>query len=286
MGRIQHSWELFKQSWAVLRQNPSLNIFPVVSSIVSLLVTASFWAPVALYLTQNKEANNLQALHYVLIFCSYVLSYFVVTFFNAALIHCARVALSGGKPTVRDGLHAATGRIGAIFAWSLISATVGTILQFLNENAGLPGKIVAGLLGTGWNILTFFTVPVLVLEGRGPIDSVKGSWESIKRTWGQSLIGNAGLGIATGLLMLVPIPIVIASFFTQSTPVIVAAIALCIIYWVVLATVSATLSGIFKTAVYLFATTGQAPVAYSAHYVQQAFLPKPEGKVKNFYNRG
>jgi len=283
MQRFHYSWGIFKQSWNVLRENPSLNWFPVISSLVSLLVTASFWTPVVLWYMSHKDAvkqltesdqAKFQPGHYALIFGFYICTYFVVNFFNSALVYCAKEALDGRKPTVGEGLHAAASRVGSILMWSLLSATVGTVLQFVSEKAGLVGRIATGILGTAWNILTFFTIPVLIIEGKGPIDSVKGSWDVIKRAWGEALIINAGISSATGILFLVPVVPFVALCFTQNPVIIISALVVTVIYWVLLSIVSATLNGIFKTAVYAYARSGQVAPAYSAEYIQNAFLPK------------
>jgi len=42
-------------------------------------------------------------------------------------------------------------------------------------------------------------VPVLVTRDVGPIEAVKASADLLRRTWGENLIGNVGLGIVFGV---------------------------------------------------------------------------------------
>ena len=45
MGRFARSWALVKLCWRVLQQDKELVVFPIVSTIAVLIVTASFVVP-------------------------------------------------------------------------------------------------------------------------------------------------------------------------------------------------------------------------------------------------
>ncbi len=119
-------------------------------------------------------------------FVFYAASYFVVIFFNTALITCVNARLNRKEATINDGLSNATKHIGSILAWSLVSATVGIILQVLEDNVGFIGQIAVALIGGAWSLVTFFVVPILVLEDKGVVDSVKDSVSLIKKTWARA----------------------------------------------------------------------------------------------------
>ena len=101
-GKIQRSAELFKQAWGVLRGDPQLAIFPVISAASTLLVIASF----------------------------------VTIFFNAALLGAADRKFRGLPTGVVEGLHVAIGRLPQILGWAIVSAIVGTILRMIEERSG------------------------------------------------------------------------------------------------------------------------------------------------------
>lgn len=277
MGRFERSWSLAKQSWGVLRGNPSLAVFPIVSSIAILLVTASFFIPLVLAVGL-KNLEQPPAYAYGVTFVYYLVSYFVVVFFNAALIHCANEALEGRRADFGDGIHAAMRRIGPILGWSLLSATIGTILNAISERLGFVGQIIIGLLGAAWNIVTFFAVPMLVLQGVGPIDAVKGSWATIRKTWGETLIGNAGVSLAVFVMALPAIVLIVLAAFTGVVALIVAAVALSVLYWAVLAAVGSCMNGIYTTAVFSYAHTGEIPSGFDDQTIRQAFTEKPAKK--------
>lgn len=290
--RFNRSWALAKQTFGVMRSQPTLALFPVISGLATLFVSLSFLAPIAISAYQSgmfesgtKTEQQVPIWYYIVSFCYYLASYFVVVFFNVALIHCASKALRGEETSVGEGIAVAKSRLGPILGWSLIAATVGTILKAVSERVGIVGQIIVAVLGGAWNIVTFFVVPSLALEGIGPVAAIKSSFETIKKAWGETLIGNVGISYAMGFLTLLPIPMIIASFFTQTAWVIVAAIVLAVVVWLGIAILSSCLQGIYTAAVFEYARTGATPGAFTSTQMQEAFLPKPEGMVSNYMRR-
>jgi hypothetical protein len=130
---------------------------------------------------------------YGLLFAFYVASYGVCIFFNTALITCVNARFSGQDMSVGEGLSSAARHLPSIFAWALVSATAGVILHLIERRAGFPGRIVLALVGGIRSLVTFFVVPVLILEDKGVVDAVKESAALIRRTWGESIVGSCSI---------------------------------------------------------------------------------------------
>ena len=148
MGRFARSWALVKLCWGVLQQDKELVVFPIVSTIGVLIVTASFVVPG--FFTgfwQGVSDNGVGVSFWVLVVLFYLVQYLVIVFFNAALVSAAIIRLTGGDPTLGDGLRGAWSHIGAILGYAAIAATVGLALQILRERAGFAGAIIAALGG-------------------------------------------------------------------------------------------------------------------------------------------
>jgi len=274
MGRFQRSLALAKESYAVLRANPQLAWFPVVSSIVTIGLTISFMLP--LYFAAGgakglEKTDHLPPTYYCVLAAFYLCSYFVVIFFNAALVSCAHSGLRGNPITFGEGIRAALARLPAILGWTLVAATVGLILQMISERSGIIGKIVVAIVGGAWNLVTFFVVPIIVIEQGSPFAAIKKSGSMLKRTWGENIIGTGGIGLVFFLLALIPVAPIVFAFITGSVAVILIAIGISVLYWLVLATISASLTGIYRTALYLYAETGSVPSAYDSDALQSAF---------------
>ena len=89
---------------------------------------------------------------------------------------------AGDAPTIGFGLRIAVKRLPQIFGWAVVSATVGLILKMIENANDKVGAIIAALLGTGWTVLTYFVVPVLAVEGVGPVKAVKQSFDTLRQT--------------------------------------------------------------------------------------------------------
>lgn len=291
-GTLQRSWDLAKETWDVLRQDRTLVIFPILSGIASLLVFASFIIPAVLLFPWNELSQGAGSrarfevgpLHYGLTFLYYLVSYFVVVFFNAGLVACVRMRFNGHTPTVSDGLGFSCRNLGLIFKWSLLSATVGTILRVVEERADWLGRIVIGLIGLAWSIATLFAVPVLVYDQVGPIEAVKRSALAFRRTWGETVVANFGLNTVFGLLLLPSVVLLVAvgvvaagiahSSMAQAGILFGGMLGVCVLYWLALGIIQSTLQGIFLTACYHYASSGVVPSAFSPEHVMHAWRPK------------
>src|SRR5262249_6481079 len=155
----------------VLVRDKHLLAFPIVSGFLFLLVVVSFAVPLATLVDWNKVQQQVQANNnkppiwtYGVAFAFYFCTYFVIIFCNSALISCALLRFNGETPSLADGFRAAMARLPQIFAWALVSATVGVLLKVIENIHEQVGQFVASLLGAAWGIMTYFVVPVLVVE--------------------------------------------------------------------------------------------------------------------------
>ena len=274
--RLSNSWRLVKASASVLRADTELMVFPFLSAVMLVLVTASFALP--MFLTENGAGHLHGTLSYVVAFLFYLVSYFVISFCNAALVGAAMIRLRGGDPTVADGFRIALGKAGPIFGYALISATVGMVLRAVQERMGFIGKIVVGIIGMAWNVATFLAVPVLVAEDVSPVDAVKRSMSLLKKTWGEQLMGGFSIGVvgalAAFLLIVLFVPLIILAANSGSGAFIAAVIIAFVGALMLLALVNATLSGIYTAAVYRYAAEGDVSAGFEPEMVRDAFRPK------------
>src|SRR5262245_32888848 len=203
--RMSNGWAAVKSSWRVLMHDKELILFPIFSGIACLLVLASFATP---FLLQQDGLEKFKALDenpWMLLvgFLFYFCNYFVMIFFNSALVACALIRFSGGNPTVGDGFRASITRLPQIFAWALVGGTVGWLIKIIEERSDWIGQIVMSLIGAAWSIATYFVVPVLVVERKSPFEALRRSTSIVGKTWGESLVGNLSIGL---IMFFVTIP--------------------------------------------------------------------------------
>lgn len=276
---IQRSYSIFKQSLSVLRKDKEILIFPLLSGIFTIIAMVGLISGGVMtgffqrFLNSGDRglANNIVA--YAALFVWYFVSWFIVLFFNVAVVACARIRLEGGDPTTADGFRAARENLKAIVMWALISATVGLILRMIADRSKLVGQIIAKILGAAWAITTYFVVPVMIFEKRGPRESMKSSTELISRTWGESLVAAAGVGITIMLLGMGGLAFPILGVLISPTAAVVG-LGIMVVYWLVLAIVSSALTGIYRTGLYLYAKEGRPMQGFGDDFVRTAFAGK------------
>ncbi len=276
MNKLAASWELVKASFRVIKADKELMIFPLISSIGLVFVTLTFLVP-SLFAGIFEE-SSLGFISYLILFLFYMVQYTVIFFFNTALVGAATIRLQGGDPTLKDGFRIAFSRLGAILGYSAIAATVGLILRALSRKGNL-GRFISSIFGLAWNVATFLVVPVLAIEGVGPIEAIKRSVHHLRRSWGEQIIGNLGIGgfftLAFFLLILLFVPLLwLVIAYVQYTWAIITTIALMVLALMFLGLIQSTLNGIYTAAVYQYATTGKSSGFFDESLVQQAFRPE------------
>jgi len=270
---IGRSWELVKASGKILMEDKKLLVFPLISGIVTLLVVISFFLPLVLSGAVMGQAISGPA-WFVYLFLFYVVSYFVVIFFNTGLITCVSARLQGRDTTIGEGISNAIRHIGPILVWAVIAATVGIILRTIQNRSGTLGRITLAIAGGIWSLVTMFVIPVLVLEDKGVVDAMKESVALFRKTWGESVVGSISIGLIFGAIALVGLLSALAAFFTGNIAVKVLAGALFLVFIAVISVVSSAMQGIFVTALYTYAKTGNVPVAFDRGLIAGAFVPK------------
>ena len=284
IGKFKASRIIVRESWTLLSHDRELLLFPILSALTFLfslaLIASVFYFGFAngnldalKNLGEDEELSQIAT--YAVIFGYYLLVFFITNFFQAGMFLIVHARLNGGNLSLGRGIGGATQYMGKIFLWSLISATVGVILQIISDKSKPIGKIVAAVLGSAWNILTYFSLPSLIIGQTTVGGSFKESAAMIRKTWGETIIVNFGVGLFFSLIifLLIAIGVVILIFF----PVVSVAISVgsSLVVLIILITIlSSTLSSVFKLVLFEYARTGVVPQGFSPEVVQSAIRLK------------
>ena len=277
--RFSRSWGLIKASAGVLSKDKELLVFPLLSGVCTLIVAAAFLLPAfGMGALDGLREGGMSATAYLFAFLFYLVQYFVIFFFNSALVGAAMIRLEGGDPTLADGLRIASSKALPILGYAAIAATVGMILRAIQERAGFLGKLVAGFLGVAWTLASFLVVPILVTRNVGPIDAVKESAVLLKKTWGENLIGQGGVGLVFGFIFFALIIVgggaIIAAATTGNGVLIGLVVAVVIVAMLLAGLVQAALSGIYSAALYRYAVGAGDSEGFDAQLLGHAFRTK------------
>lgn len=283
MGSWGRSWAITRTSFAIIRADSEMLWFPVLATFFSILFAAALLVPTLVLdvlqgLGVAPEAVGI--MQGAAVFATYFGLSFIATFFNVCVVYTTRVRLDGGDATFFDSVKFALSRAHLIAGWSLVSATVGLILHGLESAArrsGLAGKILLtilrAVLATAWGVMTVFVVPSMVYRGLGPFAAIRDSVDTLKRTWGEGLVGYFGVGLAT-FVCLLPAFALFALGVAVVGQVPAAGLALMGLAGLVFVGVSlffGVISTIYKTVLYHWSATRVAPMGFDANDLANAF---------------
>ena len=261
---------------AVVWSDPELMVYTFLSALFSLLaIGAAISGSVGLdVITSDPDCigdecgSELVFAHMAIWFVFYMLVSVITVFWNAAIVASAYERLSSGtNPSFSYGIGQAMKCLPQILVWGLIAGTVGLFIQILEglargNDAPVPLRIVAGLasfiIGIAWWIVTFFMIPMIVLERAGVMDSMGRSTELFKRTWGEDVTSHIGTGILMTLCIFVLIGGSIPLMYLGDLGVILGIIILAVgLLFTVL--FFSTVEAVNRASLFYYAKTGQMP---------------------------
>jgi len=261
---------------AVVRADPELMVYTFLSALFSLVaIGAAVSGSVGLdVIASDPECvgdecgSELAVAHMAIWFVFYLLVSVITVFWNAAIIASAYERLSSGtNPSFSYGIGQAMKCLPQILVWGIIAGTIGLFINILeglshDENAPVPLRFVAGLasfiIGIAWWVVTFFVIPMIVLERAGVLDSMGKSTELFKRTWGEDVASHIGTGLLMTLcivlLICVSVPLMMFGDLGVALGIVILAIGLlfAVLFF-------STVEAVNRASLFYYAKTGQMP---------------------------
>jgi len=271
MSRIRRGWELTKKSWGLLRENPELLRFPLYGGVATIVCAIVVVGP-GLYLIESDQAAVGGAVAVI----GFYLLVLVGTYFSVGLAAAADMIFRGQEARVGDGLAVSRERFSQIAGWAAVSTVIGIVLNAI-ESQGTLGQIFGRVLAVGWSLITFLAVPVIAIEGTGPLRTLKRSAGLFRSRWGQQITGNIAIGGAVFLFGVLPSALLIfAGFMVWASASFVGALLLVIgvIGLAISMLISSALSNIFGVALYRYALDGEAVGGFTPAELESAVKPR------------
>lgn len=142
-------------------------------------------------ITEIFSGTMWKVLLFTIIFVLYLISNFITLFFNGAIITSVQRRIDWKDNQFIDGLKDSFQHIRRIITWSSITSTVGILLDFIQQifwRNSIVINIIARLIWGLWDILTFFSFPLMVLKNMWVQDAIKESSNLFKKTWWERAI--------------------------------------------------------------------------------------------------
>ncbi len=272
MKRIRAGWQLTKKSWRVLSDSPGLVKFPLVGGLFALLVAVIVIAP-GLYLIED----GFEVAGGIVVAVGAYLVAFITYYFAVGLAHNADRRMQGESPSFSEGMALASHRTVAVAGWAFVATVVVTIIRAIRERFGIAGAIFGGLAGAAWGVLTFLAVPVIAMEGTGPIATLKRCGHLIRSRWGEQITGTIAIGGLVFLVGILPgILLIVAGTAVWATTGVIGAflIGCGILVVIAAALVQQALATIFGVAVYHYVAEERAMGGFTTDELQGAVRRK------------
>ena len=274
--RISRGWKMTKLGIAVVRADPELMVYTLLSGILSLLaIGVAISGSIGLdVLVTDPECvgedcgSELVFGHMAIWFVFYMIVSIITVFWNAAIIASAYERLTAGtNPSFSYGIGQAMKCLPQIFIWGLIAGTVGLFIQILeglanNEDSPPPLRLVAGIasfiIGVAWWVLTFFVVPIIVLERASVLDSMGRSPELFRGTWGEDVTSHIGTGLLMTLCIFILAAVSVPLMMLGDVGLVLGLVILAVgVLFAVL--FFSTVEAVNRASLFYYAKTGQAP---------------------------
>lgn len=282
MGRIRAGWLLFKETWRFMMLDKELLWVPVLSLIANIFFFGALVAAgIFIALGSATEIPDDSPIWTGLLFVTYVVGAFILAFSQAAIAHIVYVRAHGGNATLGEGLRRAAAHALSLFIWSLITSTVGIILQLLSERSRLLGRIVVVALGAAWNVLTYFVVPAMVISNQSAFAAIPQSGRVFKDSWGEAAVSNVSASIIfMGLFILLTlsgIGLVAVALVYELVWLAIIVLAVYFAAFIFLMLISSIFGGILKTLLYIYATEQTVPASFNRELIQKMLIRKGVG---------
>lgn len=280
---FRNSWQLVKASWAVLQADKELVWFPVLSAVTLIVVMMILAVPFGIFAFVTGADIGGDGFEMIfgaaLLFVYYLIAASISTYFNVALAGAVMIRFDGGDPTMKDGFEVAGRSRGVIVRYAMVAATVGVILNIIEERFGFLGDVLSFLGGVAWNVATFLVVPIIAAGEVAAFDALKRSAALLKQTWGQQIVGNFTIGGITTLIFIAWMVVAGGLVFflgnvTESPVIVIVGIIIVVLGLIVISVVSSALEQIYRVAVFRYAELGEAPGDFDIEVLRQAFKPK------------
>jgi hypothetical protein len=277
-GRIRNGWLLFKTSVKILNGNRYLLRY-MAETWAGVIVANVIFILIGVYGFQvfTGDGARSQVALWTLIFLNYVVIYFIINFFAAALAKNIMDIFKGVRQEHSVYTKAARSKTLPILVFSIIESIVGMILRYLVERIRFIGWIISYILGTAWSLGTMFVLPIIIETDTPALPAIKQSIHFFKQTWGEGITAklavNTPLLLPAIVLVLLLGPILYAAALIGTWAGIVG-ILVWLIAAITLAILGSFANSIVNVALYYYATNQLIPPGFSAEMLNSVFIKR------------
>ncbi len=265
---LRAGWGLARSVRSMVSGDRGLLVYPVVSGIIGVILFGLSFAG-ALFIPFNFPTEWKLIAGMVL---AYFVTGFVTTYFLVAMLISFKSYETGSKIGIGEALAKTRPYTIRILEWALFYTVLVMLLRAIESRfRGISQIIVAGIGSMGITIATFFAVPAILEKKVGPIDAVKESFGTIRRTIGPVFGGVAYIDLYTLVFTLGGVLVAIAGgILVPGIALKLAAIGVGVALLVIGLVLNFTYFNILKLLLYDYLTEGKLPEGIDEGLLQQS----------------
>jgi len=293
-GRMKTGWMLFKQSLAIIKNNPGLSRYVIISTLITIGVSLLF---IMLFVFDYLNGQRLSydgvdsdgeatfyptLLGFIVIIIWAVLQATITFYYATGLSSHALSMFRGQTTTYKESMKVAWSKIGSIITFALITVAVSYLINLL-QRIRFVGWILSKIIGAVWSLATSFAVPLIADKNLSGLQATKESMGLFKQTWGETITSRVSLGGLFFLIYyLIALPVFIGLVVGLSMligPVgAFIAVALFIVGVIVMSVIEALATNILNVALYYYAQYKVIPPNFSPELLASVFSAKKKHK--------
>ena len=266
--RAKAGWSIARSVRMLVSGDRGLLVYPVVSGIIGIILFALRFAGVLFI--PFKAPVNWKIIAGMAV--AYVVTGFFSTYFLVAMLIAFKSYEEGTKISMGEALSRTRPYSRRILQWAIFYTILVMILRAIESRfRGISQLIIAGIGTIGITVATFFAVPAILEKKVGPIDAVKESIGTIKRTIGPVFGGVAYIDIYTLGFVLIGLFVGFAGLTIMPTFLLKIAVMAAGAAFLVLGLVlNFTYFNIFKLLLYDYFNGGKLPDGFDEQLLQSA----------------
>jgi hypothetical protein len=192
LSKLGNGWVIVCECILIIIEDISLLCLGLLGGLISTLVFLTFLGPISGLPPWHWPKDQLSTLQILGLLGLLFFVHAITLFFDAALVSCGIAKMEGKDSDVFAGLKTAALRIWPIFKWAIFTAALGLLLK-IAEYAKSSTKITAFIFfftEFTWSIVSFFALPIIIVEGIGPVQTIQKSEDLCHSAWGEQLAGR------------------------------------------------------------------------------------------------
>ena len=169
---------ILSYAWSFFKGNKDLLWLPIVNMImVSLIYLCLILVP-PLVAWKQISLTSIS----LMLFLLFVTMILFKAVFRGALYACVVTRLQSKPMTVMEGVAEVLECLPSLFIYTLFDSIVGKLCSLFEDSHDLISDAIFLLLSASWKLSTAFCIPLILLEKKGPLSSIRSSVNFCSRT--------------------------------------------------------------------------------------------------------